>query len=134
MDNGLDLQAIRERAEKAKPDGKGAVTRARYDHGGGRMYQDEGPDTGRELILDTYEEPSREFYFNARDDVLALCDHIDAYEAERQKMIEALEAALVAFGSCDCKSVYCSNCGPNSVPAKIRTALAPSRGADEGGA
>jgi hypothetical protein len=47
------------------------VHRARYDHGGGRMYR-ELPDGRRSLILDVYEHGDREFYFNAARLVRAL--------------------------------------------------------------
>ena len=59
------LSEMEEREKAATPE---PMVRIRYDHGGGRMYQ-EKPDGGRNLVLDAYEEPDREFYFQARQDL-----------------------------------------------------------------
>lgn len=75
----MNLDEIEQRALKAKPDGAGEIVRMRYDHGGGRMYQQTG--VSRNLILDVFEEDSREFYFQAREDVLALCERVKELEA-----------------------------------------------------
>lgn len=59
-------EEIRARAYKATPTTE-HIKRARYDHGGGRMYRETGND--RDLILDVYDEGDREFYFNALEDM-----------------------------------------------------------------
>jgi len=67
------INVIRKRAEAATPE---PMTRNLYEHGGGRMFADDG-NGGRNLVIDAYNEADRDFYFSARADVLALIDEID---------------------------------------------------------
>ena len=54
----IDLAALKRAAERAT---KGPFVLMRYDHGGGRMYQD-APDASAELVADFYGEADREYY------------------------------------------------------------------------
>lgn len=84
MGEHLDLEAIRERVEKATPADN--LTLTRYEHGGGRLFVDLdiGTPEGRDLVADFYEEDDREFYFAARTDIPLLLSHIDALAAETE--------------------------------------------------
>lgn len=67
--------------------------RVRYDHGGGRMYND-AQDGGRDLVLDLYNESDRELYFHAREDIPALCATVK-HLREREKTLIAVNSELI---------------------------------------
>lgn len=60
---------------------------ARYDHGGGRVTM-----TPRGLVADFYNEPDREFYFNARTDVPALLRLVAVLREQRDNLVVAAAA------------------------------------------
>lgn len=60
----------------------------RYDHGGGRLVQNEG--NNLQLIADFYDEANREFYVAARDDVPRLIADLRAARAALRLWEEAI--------------------------------------------
>lgn len=91
------LAPIAARAEKATPTTTEHIKRARYDHGGGRMYR--AIPLGvlneeRTLIVDTYNLGDREFYFHALEDVQTLLAALRAAEARVQELDRYLTSAI----------------------------------------
>lgn len=83
----IDVKALRELASKATPTQLAMVYR--YDHGGGRLFQD---DKERGLIADFYKEADREFYLAANPQaILALLDRLEAVEKENQELQSELD-------------------------------------------
>ena len=75
----LDLEPIKARCEKATPFDE-RMRQNRYEHGGGRMFRD-GDAGDRSLVLDCYDEPDREFYFHAYQDVKTLLAEVERLRA-----------------------------------------------------
>jgi len=79
MPDPKPVPRLRELLDGAKPKHE-HVHRARYDHGGGRMYSHSDPDNGdgrRDLMLDAYNEGVREFHFTIADELPALLAALD---------------------------------------------------------
>lgn len=92
-DTGIEdrIAEIRQRLDDALPDDE-HVVRARYEHGGGRMWR-EAPKGSRDLIIDAYDQSDREFYFDAKaavHDLLAALDAKDVLIRRQQEQIETL--------------------------------------------
>jgi len=66
------------------------LVKTRYDHGGGRMFRD-GEAGQRKLVIDAYDEPDREFYFHALEDVLLLLATLRVLERERDELKAAFD-------------------------------------------
>jgi hypothetical protein len=69
-----DVVRMRELEEAFAKTTKGKITVSRYEHGGGRMFVDDGKN--RDLIADTYNEGDREF--------IALCYEVFSQAALTQ--------------------------------------------------
>lgn len=77
----MDLDKLKTLAVAATPLQGESVRRVRYEHGGGRLYIDEA--STRQLVLDTFDEANREYYYATPPHVvLALIARVEQAEAE----------------------------------------------------
>lgn len=124
------------------------LTRIRYEHGGGRMYKD---GESRQLVIDAYDEPDREFYFAAaglvRDLLALLASLVRGEQQQEQKnqedtrMVsphnsEDARTAATALPSTDRRIFYgphpCEKCGRMIVKAARADGGAEYNWPDEG--
>lgn len=86
-----DLKAL---AEKATKEPRILI---RYDHGGGRMYQETG--TGRKLIADTFRFEDREFIAACSPDViLGLLAEVERLRAALTELVACKDYRIELFG------------------------------------
>ena len=91
-----EIEEIQHRARIAKQ-WVTDLTAIRYDHGGGRLYW-ESASGSRLLILDAYNEPSRELFFEAHKDIPRLLATLAARDAEIARLKEGRIIDIVFDG------------------------------------